>query len=358
MRTMNSLRVGSTLVACALALTAAVAARADVSTERPGSILIFPKVIADGTRDTIIQISNISTMTVHAHCFYVDGSRDPNTLQPRWQETDFNIWLTRLQPTHWRVSAGRPVDFTDSDEGLDPGAVPPATAGFQGELLCVQVDSGAPSAGNSLIGDATLKNLQSGDVSKYNGLAIKAVNGSDDDLLLLNDTVATEGDDSAEYNGCPRALQFAGVRDLDEDPVLGAGSESRSFMTLIPCSADFENLVPASVSVSVNRIDEFETQLSFAGALNVTCWRELALGGSGSVFGSYFSGAPTQFYTATLTPNSQVGLLGVFDTVVTDSNSNSATAAINMSQLGADKASNLPATGPAGPPASIRISGE
>ena len=45
------------------ALCAAVwggVAQADVTVEEGVSILIFPKVIADGTRDTVIQITNIS----------------------------------------------------------------------------------------------------------------------------------------------------------------------------------------------------------------------------------------------------------------------------------------------------------
>src|SRR5262249_10087900 len=64
-------RVG--LIAAVLVGLLAHGARADVTTEQGASILAFPKVIADGTRETVIQITNISNAMVHAHCFYVNG---------------------------------------------------------------------------------------------------------------------------------------------------------------------------------------------------------------------------------------------------------------------------------------------
>src|SRR5882672_8787940 len=48
-------------------------ARADVNTDQSGSIVIFPKVIADGTRDTIIELTNTSNMSAQAHCFYINN---------------------------------------------------------------------------------------------------------------------------------------------------------------------------------------------------------------------------------------------------------------------------------------------
>ena len=62
-----------------LGLTAKPAA-ARVTTEQSASILVFPKVIADGTRDTIIQITNTSNNMRHAHCFYVNGALTDPTL--------------------------------------------------------------------------------------------------------------------------------------------------------------------------------------------------------------------------------------------------------------------------------------
>ena len=67
-----------------------------MTTEKSASILVFPKVIANGTRDTVIQITNTSNSMVHAHCFYVNGALTfpefPPGPQnpPLWIETDFD----------------------------------------------------------------------------------------------------------------------------------------------------------------------------------------------------------------------------------------------------------------------------
>ncbi len=100
-------------------------ALAETTTERSASILVFPKIVYDGSRDTLIQISNTSNSMVHAHCFYVDatplctGTGDclagtcSGVCQAQWQEVDFDIWLTKQQPTHWSVSAGRITNPAD-----------------------------------------------------------------------------------------------------------------------------------------------------------------------------------------------------------------------------------------------------
>src|ERR1700690_2375820 len=83
------------------------------TTEQSASILVFPKVIADGTRDTIIQITNTSNNMRLTHCFYVDGALTNTSLPagpqnpPLCTEIDFDIVLTKQQPTHWVVSTGR-----------------------------------------------------------------------------------------------------------------------------------------------------------------------------------------------------------------------------------------------------------
>jgi len=48
-------------------------AAADVATDQAGSIVIFPKVIADGTRDTLIELTNTANTTQYVHCIYVNG---------------------------------------------------------------------------------------------------------------------------------------------------------------------------------------------------------------------------------------------------------------------------------------------
>ena len=65
---LNSL--GVVLTAMALWGTQANAA---VTSDKPGSVVIWPKVIADGTRDTLISLTNTRNETAYAHCEYVNA---------------------------------------------------------------------------------------------------------------------------------------------------------------------------------------------------------------------------------------------------------------------------------------------
>jgi hypothetical protein len=140
-------------------------------TDRPGSILMFPKVVRTGQRDTIVQITNTGNSINWVHCFYLsapDGSGYCGAV-------DFELVLTRQQPTQWRVSQGRRVDPTDSfgsaGAGFDPGLIPPVPPGFQGALVCVEVDAnGNPLGQNRLKGEVTIMDDSTGDVSKYNAI--------------------------------------------------------------------------------------------------------------------------------------------------------------------------------------------
>lgn len=223
-------------------------AHGTVTTERGSSILVFPKVISTEDVDTIIQITNTSNNMVHARCFYVDAQPD-SFGRPQWQVTDFNIWLTKQQPTSWQVSRGRFVNPTDScstetagplvglfipdascaQAGIDPGAVPPVVAGFTGELKCVEVDvSGNPIGGNHLKGEATVR-TSSGegyDTAKYNALGILGteIAGETGDELRLDQPSDTE-DVFGQYNACPNQLIVNHFSELSTDPaVFGTGA--------------------------------------------------------------------------------------------------------------------------------------
>jgi hypothetical protein len=336
---------------------------ADFTTERPGSILILPKVVVDDVRDTTVQITNTSNILVHAHCFYVNGAPlNPDlppgpTNPPQWQETDFFLWLTRQQPTHWRASTGRrlnPLDGLGQEgSGLDPGLIPPVPNGFAGELVCVQVDaSGVPTAGNALVGVATL-NGPGEDVSKYNGIAFLGDAPNEDTELLL---------DNSEYAACPTGLQFPHLAQAAQDPILGGGSIATGRLTLTPCTQNFEEGDPTTVSVNVRSCDELEVCLS--GDILFDCWfdrtLDLADPGNAGLFQSDFG-----FYKySRLTPNPVcnggpidgtpcnpisglpdcgsgtcdrfVGLLGVYESTHTDSSANSTRSLQNLHSTGED----------------------
>lgn len=229
------------------------------ATDRAGTIIMFPKVIADGERDTIIQITNTMNTERRAHCAYVPGQGFCSTstdvvcnppparvsgcpagelcLPVPWTEVNFDIILTAQQPTMWRVSTGRLADPTDplngnctellvtgdvlrqSCPGLDPLDIPPAPGQpFRGQLICYETDdSGFPMAGNALKGEAILETLGASppQVSQYNSINIEgdsdATNEDVGDLALkLN---------SNEFNVCPDFIEFNNYAHLGSDPI-------------------------------------------------------------------------------------------------------------------------------------------
>jgi hypothetical protein len=116
------------LVVTLVALGAVSAARADVASDKPGAILVFPKLLVHtegdtGRLDTFVRISNISTSPINVLCYYVnttprcpvegscfpDRSECPEICDEVWQPTDFVLRLTRDQPTGWLVSDGQGV---------------------------------------------------------------------------------------------------------------------------------------------------------------------------------------------------------------------------------------------------------
>jgi hypothetical protein len=400
----NAFLSGLCGVAVALGLMA-TSAHAAVTTERGASILAFPKVLANGESDTIIQITNISNNMVHALCYYVNAAPDFFG-NPIWQVTDFTIWLTKQQPTHWQVSTGRFVNPLDTcvqgnrivpsqecaDAGLDPGAIPPVPEDFVGELKCVEVDvAHNPIGGNHLKGEATIKT--SGDVAKYNGIGIQGTDlaGETGTELELNQPLGQEDPPVGQYNACPNVLllnhfaegvtdpfilaeglggtctdstdsmaQGSGIHgfpcqsDADcgewgvcknapqiEDPETGElalRSATLTDLTLIPCTEDFENSQPATVTVQFEIFNEFEER--FSASTTVECWKNFFLfevdspnDPERSVF-SFATLGTTAVHTR-ITPNpDNGGVLGVAGVTRADANGNLARVALNIHMEG------------------------
>ncbi len=329
-------------------------AEARVTTEQSASILIFPKVIATSSRDTIIQLTNTSNSMRHAHCFYVDGAPVNPELPvgplnpPRWVETDFDIWLTRQQPTHWVVSTGRWDDPTDDscrqgacnpantglpngqadccDAGFDPGRIPPMGPNFTGELKCVEVDaSGFPVGGNSLKGEATLVDRSAAfDVSKYNAVGLRGFDTNNlDGVLCLGGGVSGSCPSGAEYEACPQTW-------ILDTPAIGApnpvlrnlerGSEASAALTVVPCSQNFETQEPVSVVLQFAITNEFEQ--TFSASTTVTCWATYDLDEINPIFQSAAVGGnvlQTRIRAAAGTPR---GIAAVVEEAVTDTTNN------------------------------------
>jgi len=294
---------------------------AKVTTERSASILIFPKVIADGTRDTIIQITNTSNNMRHAHCFYVNGAPTTPGLPigltnpPLWTEIDFDIWLTKQQPTHWVVSTGRLDNASDGatcrttsctpsssgtasaaccDSGFDPGRVPPVVPDFTGELKCIEVDaSGFPVGGNALKGEATLEDIATGDVSKYNAVGLQGFDTNNmDGILCLGGGVSQFCPSGAEYQACPQTwiLDHPAIgapdRVVDQQPfcdtATGVCSAVSTNLTVVPCTENFETQSPPPVTLQFAITNEFEQ--TFSASTTIICWASLALDDINPIF--------------------------------------------------------------------------
>jgi hypothetical protein len=230
-----------------------------------------------------------------------------------WQSANFDLILTRQQPTIWRVSTGRVFELGFSGEACeeridDSGAVrqvcpgffftniadplnptgnvilPPGAPFFRGELKCFQVDSTLTSVtgGDALKGEATIENIEppSPRISTYNSINIQGDNGTSDLVLKLDGTPNRPAQDPGEFNACPEAVEFthfgngAGniiVDNLSPADCDATGCPVRTEVTVIPCSEDFEGEEGARVPLLFEFFDEFEVFLASATPI-LDCW--------------------------------------------------------------------------------------
>lgn len=327
---------------------------AATTVERGSSVVIFPKVLHDPDgiiesvpTETLIQIANTSNSLVRAHCFYVNSApqRPAEPLGPdnpaQWQEINFDILLTKQQPTHWVVGSGRSQNPNDPicsgdpqtntvtnrncvNAGFDPGRVPLVPEPFVGELRCVEVDSsGAPINGNHLKGEATIvRRINSRfESSKYNAIGLYGLNddnsNNSDFTLCIGGDVRPGCPTGPEYSACPQALiatHYAiGSRDPVVDQLSGSAGPVTTELTIVPCTQDLERLARTQVQVQFRVTNEFEDL--FSASTEVDCWRSFTLDEVGAnVFSESVVG--TRFlHTRMSTPADQSGIVGVIEEV-------------------------------------------
>lgn len=309
-------------------------ASATSTIQESGSVLIFPKVFGTSGYDTLIEIVNTGNSMAHAKCFYVNAQR-----QGQWTVIDFDIWLTKQQPTHWVASSGRGTnifdEFGSDGYGFDPGRVPPVPTGFRGELKCIQVDdSGAPLRANKLIGKATLIRNSDGDISSYNAVALKGNPnnevGNNDSTLELNNTEANQG----EYDTCPTTVTLSALSESVDDPVLEQlgdctnGCPIDTTLTLVPCDQDLEAVQPSEVILNIFTYDEFETELS--ATIVVDCWFNERL--DANLFSGVFKRDTLGVFARIIPGQGEGRVVGVAEEVHSDVGSvtTSAAAAFNL----------------------------
>jgi len=349
-------------VATALVISGAHAARADVSSDKPAAIVVYPKVVVEttGYTDTVIRLTNTSTSPINVHCFYVDanshcsgsnsicsdgGDCSPGeACVPGWVETDFHLILTPQQPIQWEASEGLPgsgaplpIPFgvcqrnpfirCASDEGCNPfpgGPCTPSNAGsrippvsevpFVGELKCIAVDgNGTPVARNDLKGEALLETATAAafDVASYNAIGIQATGATP-----AAPNVLQLGGDGAPYNGCPSVLILNHFFDDADDPI--TGNTVSTDLTLVPCSEDFLRQIPGVAVVQYLVFNEFEQRFSTSNT--VRCFSEVQLCNIGngqcnrSIFNVGVAGTltgQTRMSPNAIQPGLPSGLLGV-----------------------------------------------
>ncbi len=356
MRTIQGVRAGWLLGALVGSLVVVGAARADVYTERPGSILIFPKVVRDGTRDTTIKLTNTNNLVEHVHCFYVNGAPGRSGA-PLCSEVDFDLTLTRQQPTHWTVGSGRGTiqgePFGADGTGFDPGLIPPVPTPFTGSLVCYEVDvNGTPISNNRLKGEAVLTSNIGGDVSQYNAVAVPALTQDNNPSNLdLNNT---------EYGSCPAALRLEAIPDGSFDPAISAygaaglcvggatpgaicttasdcsggtcppSSSVVTNLTFVPCSLDLRNGTTATTTLQFTVWDEFETQLSGGVPESFSCWTSFNIGDISTMRSSLLPGGGINTLFANVRIDASHPVVGIAERFSSDSAGNVAAAATNL----------------------------
>jgi hypothetical protein len=284
-----------------------------IATDRPASLLIYPRLVFDSSRgtDTVISLVNASERrTVDVLCFYVNANGhcsndnsicnasesptgcDPGaTCLPGWQEIDFRLTLTKRQPVSWRLSEGArflPCDATSPDQEVctsddngneifNNGSVPPAGEDpWIGELKCIEVDEAdIPVEFNDLLGNATvISALDPGDVdaNKQNAIGVQAIPGrlDDNDVLCLGGEPNDFCPNGAEYVGCPQTL----IMDHFFDDAIVNGSPVVSRLTLIPCTQDFATQTALLQRTTIQFLVFNEFEQRFSTSFRISCFED------------------------------------------------------------------------------------
>jgi len=314
-------------VAAVLLIPGVQAARADIESDKPAALVVYPDIevdLDDGT-DTVIRLTNTDeTRPIQVHCFYLDANyhcsgglndgeicnNDPAFCSeggglgfcvPGWLEVDFRAVLTARQPIEWKASDGLadsqlPIQFgvcernptrtcgDDGDCNPFPGGrctqsnagtrIPPVPEDpFIGELRCFVIDAnGNPvksTEANVLKGEvvSAISDVNEFTVKEYNAIGVQAtgvVSGETNQLVL--------GGPDAEYNGCANYLILNHFFDGAENPVPGSDREIATALTLVPCTADYLRQIPGQAVVQYLVFNEYEQR--FSTSRGIRCFDE------------------------------------------------------------------------------------
>lgn len=315
-------------VAAVLLIPGVPTARADIESDKPAALVVYPDIQVDtgvGT-DTVIRLTNTDESSpIQVHCFYVDanyhcsgGFNDGAICNgnpalcseggglgfciPGWLEVDFRAVLTARQPIEWKASDGladsdlplpygvcerNPARTCGSDAACNPfpgGRCTQSNAGtrippvpedpFLGELRCFVIDAnGNPvksTTANVLKGEVLTAATDAGDsftIKEYNAIGVQAtgVSSAPNNQLVL-------GGPDAEYNGCANYLILNHFFDGAENPVPGSDREIYTELTLVPCTTDYLRQIPGQAVVQYLVFNEYEQR--FSTSRGIRCFDE------------------------------------------------------------------------------------
>jgi len=229
------------------------------------AVLIYPLIRADRdpvdgvTRDTHIDLLNLTSRTVQVSCFFVNAQGN------FCNEIGFRLTLTPNQPVSWLASQGFISSFTHS-------AVPPFNG--SGELKCVVLPSDPSVDAHNTIQGRAIVFVDDGQTLGYGAVAFRR---------LVDGELTSEVElDGVTYTACPDEQHFA---------FLAAQPGSETEIILAPCSEDLENQVFTTTTVQFVIVNEFEEHLS--AAITVDCYLRRRLSQVSSVFKATSLGSET-----------------------------------------------------------------
>ncbi|GIW41723.1 MAG: hypothetical protein KatS3mg076_2300 [Candidatus Binatia bacterium] len=257
--------------------TGAVASSGSPAQKLPAALLVYPYVRAgtqDGTTyDTRIEILNMTSAPVSLQCFYLRAED--------WFETGFFVTLTAGQPLSWLASTGarNVITFT---------AVPPFQG--EGELKCGVLPATPDLESHNAVQGRAIVFDDQGQVAGYSAISFRR--------LVPGEFTGTFELDGITYEMCPRTLHF---------DVLAAKPGSQSEIVLVPCTQDFLEQRPTTVTASLLVTNEFEQ--TFSGSRSVECWTRLPFGQFSSTLNKSTLGTDTAHLAVRGVQSSLLGLV-------------------------------------------------
>ena len=216
------------------------------------AVVVFPYIDTSGTKNTSIELFNMSGLPVALQCFYVRASD--------CVEVGFFVSLTANQPLSWSAYDGTSNVLTGT-------AVPPFDG--PGELKCaVATDRPELSAHNVLQGRAIVYDTASGATVGYGAVGFQRLSpGAFSGEIDL---------DGFTYESCPDRLHFQVLTSQSGGPA--------STLITVPCAEDLLTQTPTQSVVQMQIVNEFEQVFSssyrFTCLANQSFSRFLTLSGS------------------------------------------------------------------------------